>query len=493
MEATQVAISLSHKRLSEPELQVSQPELQVVRLEGGQSNISCRVRVVAGLALALTSGAIAQNVHQAPQYEGKFELAAAPVNAARSLPSPQIQDVNQTIPVSALNSDQIQVLKSPMLVEPIVERLKAQIPNLDYAAVKESLQITANDPQHLEVSYRDANPQTVHLVLEQLAKAYVEYSQQCQSDRCRGIAFIETQIPQVQQQVQQRRTEIEQLYRQNGIKNLDAQMGLVTARTTEVAKQKAEVNGKILQANQQYTELQSRMALQPNEAIAANILSQNPRYQGLLSQLQVVDQKLAIEFKQLDVRNPRLEALNAQHQTLLSQLNQEARQALQRYLSNPGANLQNPIFQDKASLNLLQQSVVTVNYLQVLKTTQQRLVQMEGVLKQQRSQLTKVLYQYAQLRQELDAKTQSLQQYIDQLKALKAQSSQQTALKITSPPEMLEDSTGKITSIEADDQNYAGAIAALGILLGVGAIVGPNLVGSVAKRVGLQKVRQVTG
>ncbi|MCY7274898.1 MAG: hypothetical protein LH702_14500, partial [Phormidesmis sp. CAN_BIN44] len=243
MEATQVAISLSRKHPSEPELQVSEPELQVVRLEGGQSNISCRVRVAAGVALAVTSGAmIAQTVHQTPQYEGKFELAAAPANAARSLPSPQIQDVNQTIPVSALRSDQIRVLESPMLIEPVVERLKAQIPNLDYAAVKESLKITANDHQHLEVSYRDANPQTVHLVLEQLAQAYVDYSQQCQSDRCRGIAFIETQIPQVQQQVKQRRTEIEQLYRQNGVKNLDVQMGLVTARTTEVAKQKAEVN-----------------------------------------------------------------------------------------------------------------------------------------------------------------------------------------------------------------------------------------------------------
>lgn len=492
MEATQVAISLSRKHPSEPELQVSEPEPQVVRLEGRQSNISCRVRVVAGVALAVTSGAIAQTIHQAPQYEGKFELAAASVNTARSLPSPQIQDVNQTIPVS-VRSDQIRVLESPMLIEPVVERLKAQIPDLDYAAVKESLQITANDHQHLEVHYRDANPQTVHLVLEQLAQAYVEYSQQCQSDRCRGIDFIETQIPQVQQQVQQLRTEIEQLYRQNGLKDLDVQMGLVTARTTEVARQKAEVNGKILQANQQYTELQSRMSLRSNDAIAATILSQNPRYQTLLNQLQTVDQKLAIEFKQLDISNPGLEALNAQHQTLLSQLNQEAQQALQRYLSNPGANLQNPIFHDKTYLNLLQQSVVTVNYLQVLKTTQQRLVQMEGVLKQQRSQLTKVLYQYGQLRQELEAKTQSLQQYIDQLKVLKAQSPQQTALQISSPPEMLEDSTGKITSIEADDQTYADAIAALGILLGVGAIVGPDVVGRVIKRVGLQKVRHVTG
>ncbi len=492
MEATQAAISLSHKHPSEPELQVSEPEQQVVRLEGGRPNIAFRVRVVAGVALAVTSGAIAQTIHQAPQYEGKFELAIAPVNAARSLPSPQIQDVNQPIPV-AVRSDQIRVLESPMLIDPVIERLKAQISDLDDAAVKESLQITANDPQHLEVSYRDANPQTVHLVLEQLAKAYVDYSQQCQSDRCHGISFIETQIPQVQQQVQQLRAEIEQLYRQNGVKNLNVQMGLVTARTTEVAKQKAEVSGKILQANQQYTELQSRMALQPNQAIAATILSQNPRYQKLLSQLQVVDQTLAIEFKQLDVRNPRLEALNVQHQTLLLQLNQEAQQALQRYLSNPGANLQNPIFHDKASLNLLQQSVVTVNYLQVLKTTQQRLVQMEGVLKQQRSQLTKILYQYAHLRQQLEAKTQSLQQYLDQLKALKAQSPQQTALQITSPPEMLEDSTGKITSIEADDQNYADAIAALGVLLGVGVVVGPNFVESVAKRVGLQKVRQVTG
>lgn len=492
MEAAQVATSLSRKQLSEPSQ--SEPELEIIRLEGEPSTISGRVRIAAGVALAITSGAIAQIVHttpQAPQYEGKFELAAAPVGVARSTPAPQIQDANQPIPVAALRSDQIRILESPMLIEPVVERLQAQIPTLSYATVKDSLEITVDGNQHLEVRYRDANPQTVHLVLEQLAQAYVEYSQKCQSETCRGIDFIEAKVPQAQQQVRQLHTQIEQLYQQNGLNNLDAQMRLLTDRATAVARQKAEVKGKISQANQQYAELQQRMSLQPTDAIATKLLSQNPRYLALLRQLQTVDQKIAIEFKRLEVRNPRLQALTAQHQRLLLQINQEAQQTLQQYISNPEANLQSPLFQEKVYLNLLQQSIVTVNYLEVLKITQQTTGQIEGGLKQQRSQLTKVLYQYGQLRQELQAKTQILQQYLDRLKELKAQLAQQTALQVISPPEMLEEDTSGMKSIPADIQNHAGAIAALGVLLGAGIVVGQSLVEGGTRRVLPKKLRQI--
>lgn len=482
MTVTQTAASLSRKYLSEPS--PSKPEPQTTQLEGEPLTTPYRVGMAAGVALAVTSSAIASIVHTAPQHEGKFELTTAPVSANRARPS-QTQAANPAISAPVLQrSDQIRVLESPMLIEPIVKRLQAQIPDLDYATIKENLRITA-DSQRLEVHYRGTNPRTVQLVLEQLAQAYVDYSQKCQSATCHGLDFIESQVPQVQQQIKQLQSKIETLHQLNGLNNLDAQRQLLIDRTTEIAKQKAEVSGRILQAHQQYTELQNRMSLRPNEAIAAYILSQNPRYQVLLRQWQTVDQKLAIEFNNLKVQNPKLQGLMAQHQALLLQLNQEAEQALQRYVSDPNSKLQNPIFHEKVYLDLLQQSIVTVNYLQVLKTTHQRIVQTEGALKQQRSRLSKVLYNYARLRQELQVKTQTLQHFINQLEALKTKPTE-TSFQVVSAPKLLE-STGK--SLGSEVQDHAGMIAAIGILLSAGVAAKQSSVRGAIKKAALQNAR----
>lgn len=419
-----------------------------------QVNISRRVGVAAGVALAITSGAIAQTA-KPPQYESKFELETQPTIRDNRSNSVSQQVSRPTISETEIN-DQIRILRSPMLVEPVVKRLQTQVPNLTISSLREHLQIDVGENQKLEIRYRDTDPQTAQLVSEQLAQAYQEYSQSCQGV-CRGVTFIEQQIPKLQQRINQRRTEVQQFFQQHGLSNPDTQTRSISARITSVSKQKAEVENRIFQTQQQYMELQNRMALQPNETIAISILNQDPRYQELLRQLGAVDRQLAIEFGRLAINNSQIQKLSRQHEILLGQLHQQAQQALDQYLVNP--SLQNSMFQEPTAQTLLQQSVLTVHYLQILEINQQAIGQTESLLQQQENHMASLLKHHANLQQKLHADSRILQQYLDRLEILAAQPTQQNTWQVVSPPQTIEIQTRQLTSFRTAILNLLESIA----------------------------------
>lgn len=421
--------------------------------------------LVAGMAIAITAGTISQVVNQEPQYEGKFQLTVQPQSEVKpSVPAPQIENVNQTI-----NQTQVRILESPRLLDPIIEQLQAKNPDLDFHAFTQNLDITVKDDRSLEVRYRDTSPERIQLVLEQLAQTYVEHSQDCRDSACQGLKFVETQIPQVQQRVTGLREQVQKFHQQYGLKNLEGQVRLFSNRSIEISRQSAELEGKLTQARRQYSELQARMALQPDEAIAQAVLDRSPNYQALLQQFQAVDQQLILAMSSYRAEDAALQSLNTQHQTLVAQLNQAAAQALAQYLSNPNANLQDPIFQEPQLLQLLQQSIGTTHYIHVLEVRQQTIATVQKAVTQRKQELATALRQYADLRQQLQSETQILQQYIDKQEFLQAQSAQQKmAWQLVAPPELITNDQGK----PAADYLYSlredlGSAAVFGTLLGI--------------------------
>lgn len=424
-----------------------------------------QVGLVAGVALAVTAGTISQVVNQAPEYEGNFQLTVQPAASdSATIPAPQIEAVNQPI-----TETQIRILQSPRLLDPIIERLQAENPKMDYYAFVKNLDLKRNGNQSIEVSYRDVDPQRVKLVLEQLAQSYVKYSQECRDGACQGLKFVEAQVPQVQQRIDKLRTKIEQFHQQHGLNNLEGQVRLFNARSTEIAKQSADLQGKLAEAQQQEKELQMRMALKPEDKIVENLLKQDQRYQALLNQFQLLDRQLAQALSRYQAEDPQLQAINAQHQQVVAQLHQEAAQVLPRQLANPTANLQDPVFQDPKLLQLLQQSIQTNHYIQLLEVRQQTLGQAQQILTQQKQELATVLRQYGDLRQQLQAETQILQEYIDQRDVLRTQAKQQQfTWKLASAPDLMRTASGEpaadyLHSLKED----VGSAAILGGLLGL--------------------------
>ena len=466
-----------------------------------------RATVAVGLAIAVTTGALTQVLSQAPVYEGSVELAAqtaAPISRYNAYIPPAQPNISPPSLIADVSTD---VLTSPRLLDPVVQRL--QLPQLSYQSLVENLTLTTENGRIL-VRYRDADPQRVQVVLSQLTQSYISYGQECQGSSCRGIKSVEAQIPQSQARLQNLRADVERLHQQYGVDNLQAQLKLLGTRTADVVKQEAQLQGNLAKTQQIYTQLFQRLALTPtnvpqaaagqaltnqmptnqtptnqtptNQTLANQsgggqmlaeipnrLLSQDSRYRMLLTQFQALDQQLGKQFANLGGgdRND-IQAIQAQHQRVTNQLLQQVQSILPQYLANPAANTQNPIFQNGVNVQLLQQSILTLNSIQIMQARQVTLGLARQDLEQRRSQMISLLGQYDQLRQKLDLETDALQRHFNNLEALQKQAQPEVDLKVTVPPDVLRDRLGQPAATVPNLQRNLGVGAILGALLGIG-------------------------
>lgn len=434
--------------------------------EARSFGIPRQVGIAAGVTIAVTAGTVGQVANRVPEYEGTFQLVVQTQATQTGVAAtPQIDDTNQRI-----SETQVRVLESPRLLDPIIEQLQTENPDLDFQNFSKNLDIKVKGDRQLEVRYRDTDSQRVQLVLEQLAKTYVEYNNEsCRDSACQGLKFIDAQIPQVQQRVSGLRDQIQQFHQQHGLKNLEMQVRLFSARSTEIARQEAELSGKLSNTRQQYQELQMRMALQPDESIAQAILDRDGQYQSLLKQFRELDRQIVTALSSYQAEDEALRSLRQQHQTVAAQLGQEMVKALERYVSNPASNLQDPVFQEPELLKLLQQSISTVHQINLMEMRQQTIAEAQKTVTQRKQDLATVLRQYGDLRQQLQAETKILQQYFDKREELQAQlPPQSTAWQLVSAPELITNQSGEpVRNYFYDLEKDLGSAAVFGALIGV--------------------------
>ena len=459
---------------------LSEVEGEAVVSPAAPSNPHRRLSALAGVALAVATGTMAKvTADSTPEYEGEVQLSIEPITLAKgsdnlilaqalrkNISTPE--DLAAPIPSA---ESRVKLLTSPRMINPVVEKLRRQDPTLDYTQFTHKLQITLEENNRVNVSYRDTDPEKVKQVLEQLVQRFQVYSQEeCHDNACRGVEFIETQIPQLEAKIKTLQADIQQLYQQHNIGNLPAESNQFSIRATEVAKQKTDIELKLADAQAQYTLLKDQLALAPDDQTVALILHQDARYQDLLQQIIQVEKQMAAELGKITLSQDQLQTLYTQYQDLRTKIHQETIQVLQRHLSGSQANLQNPLFQESVSLALLQQSIKAAHNVQVLAIRRQTLTQIDELLNHHRKDLATLLRQDAELQQELETTLGILQQYQDELERLQSESSERSIpLQVTSAPELVKDKSGEPAAIFQNQNRNLVVGASVGVLLGVGA------------------------
>jgi uncharacterized protein involved in exopolysaccharide biosynthesis len=407
-----------------------------------------QVAVAAGVAIAVTAGAI--GLSQAPVYEGSVQLAAqAAIDSSRYAPALQVKPSVATPEFSA------EVLTSRVLLDPVVQ----QVPHLTYQSLVENLTLTSENGL-ISLRYRDADPQRVQLVLAQVAQAYVNHGQSCQGNTCQGVQSVENQISQSRARHQKLSTEMEQLRQQYSINNYQAQLQRVEDRTADVTQQQSQLQATLATGQRDYRQLRQQISGELTSAsgeIVPQLLS--ARYRSLLFQFQALDQQLGNQFVSTSGGDPDdLRATQAQHQRVMNQLVLEAQSVLPQNSTSA--------FPDGMDLQLLQQSVLTFNSVQIMQARQVTLGQAKQNLEQQRSQLLEFIGQYNDLRQQLDQETNTLQLHLKKLEALQSQPQPET-LKVTDEPDVIRDQQGQPIVMIPNVQRNLGIAAVLGVLAGV--------------------------
>ena len=243
----------------------------------------------------------------------------------------------------------------------------------------------------------------------------------CRDSTCKGLEFIDRQMPQIQEQVRQLRTEMQLFQSKHTTQNLQTHRTVLSYRSSALASNQAELTVRSQQLEQKFSSVVSILALQPDEiSQITNLLQTNADYQGQLQQLRGLQGKIAVEFSNPDLDSTHLQELYTAYYQIEGQLRQTAQVILANHIYAASLESPDPLWQEASYEAPLQQLIDLAHHHQMLVLEQQTINQIAAKLAEQRTELANLLRQYAMMQRQLDGHNHVLQQYVVERQALQA-------------------------------------------------------------------------
>ncbi|KAM3103487.1 GumC family protein [Phormidesmis sp. 146-12] len=394
-----------------------QPEEDDV-LDLGQifSVLRRRGLLIAGVATVVTSLALVKAVTN-PTYKSAFQILTRPVTAesqvVTSLPQALNSNANASRDVNnvvrGFDDTRMKLLTSSKIIQPIVDKFKPQYPELTYESLAAGISIKpVPNTEIVEIIYEDSKPEKVKAILDELSKSYLAYSlDERLADVRQGTNFIESQLPQLQKQVETGQQRLQQFRQQYNLFDPESQSRELSEQMTAFRRQRLENEVALNQIRSGFSDLQSQLAQKPDGVAATTALSQNARYQRLLEQLQTVDTQIAAESSLFVNGSPNVRVLQDQRSNLLPLINNEAQRV-----------------QDEVA-----------SQIRDLSARNQALVSTEGQLNDRMKQLSVIAREYTRIQRELQIATDNLNQFLAKREALRIDAGQrQTPWQLVAAP-----------------------------------------------------------
>ena len=396
-----------------------------------------RAFVVMGVATLMMTNSVILLLNQKTEYESNFRLLVEPVNDdSKALDI--VKDQNTT--KSSLDYEsQIQVLKSPELVQDIIKHLKNLYPEISYTTLVNSLTITRlGETKIITVSYRGQNPEKVRIVTLQIADDYLKYSLEKRKTKLsQGKSFVDGQLPSIQQRVDRIQKSL-QLFRQKyDFIDPETQTQQITNQFKTLSEQRLGIDQQLAQARDSLAKLQG-----PDGELVA--LNDSAGYQQLILRVRQLEAQIAEDSARLQADNPSIQALKNKRDNLLPLLRQEAQR----------------------SMNV--KAATAATQLQVLEVQNRELVKAEQKLEQKRKQLPDLTRQYTEMQRGLQVATESLNRFLATRETLQIQIAQ-TEL----PWQLIQlPSTPKNTvSLDTKRSLLMGLLGSLALGIGVAVVI----------------------
>jgi polysaccharide biosynthesis transport protein len=352
-----------------------------------------RSLVVLGVASLVMTTSVISLMKQKPVYESNFRLLVEPVNDDIK-PLDIVKEQNQT--KSGLDYEsQIQVLKSPELVGDIIKHLKNIYPEIDYSGLVSSLTITRlGETKIIEVRYRDQNWEKARAITKQIADDYLNYSLQKRQTKLRqGIAFVNEQLPSIQQRVDRIQQDLQIFRQRNDFIDPETQTQQINNQLNILSQQRLAIDQQLAQARGGLVSLYEK-----NGELAA--LNDATLYQQLTTQLRQLEAQIAQESARFQGENPTILALKDKRDNLLPLLRQEAERSMTIKVA------------------------AATNQVEALEVQNRELAKAEEKLEQKRKQLPILARKYTDMQRGLQVATESLNRFLATRETLQIQISQ---------------------------------------------------------------------
>lgn len=393
-------------------------------------------------------------------YQGSFRVLIEPVTVegrlaklslmAQSGVSTNSNDISRIGDSDLVDYEtQIRVLKSPKIMDPLMQEIKARYPNMTYIKLIENLTISRISYEReaklvgtklLDVTYQDPDPEKIQYILTKLADTFLNYSLQERLTSLRqGLTFIDSQIPQVQQQVNSLQFQMQQLREQQNMTTPELAAKGLGDQANYLESERLKALAELAQTQGAYGQIVQDLS----RGNPATILAREPQtYQGILGQLQSIDGQIGVTKGQFLEGSPPVQALRDQRTGVLEAMQEQGRvveQTIANRISEVNARL--------ASINRQQEE------------NNQRVTVFADVVRR-----------YSDIDRELTITTDSLKQLLAKRETIKLDSSQrEIPWEVVSPPEVWFDKNGKPMPVEAQKTTRTvGIVAVLSMLFGVG-------------------------
>lgn len=442
-----------------------------------------KILLIAAIPAATIGAAWLSTASDLPTYNGGFRLLVEPVTSEARIAEPTaLSRTDGGVPGEGLFQldypTQLEILRSPKVMQPVVETVQTKYPEFHYGRLISGLTIQraggktkSSQTKILEVAYQDYDPEVADLVLNEVAKQFLKYSLEDRKSRIgEGVKFIEDQLPELQERVDGLEAEIQALQQNYELLDPGSQGEAVIGQLQDIGNQQLSTQQALQEQRTLYATLQQRLQLSPDEAISVSALSQDPRYQQILNNLNEIDAQIATESTRFTEESPTVRRLREKQANLSSLLSQRAQQILGRAPVRTNDGAQDLTFQDGVRLGMIQQLVDTANQMQVLEVRNRILSQNRDLVERQVRAFPTIARRYNELQRQLSIATRTLDQLLSQRESLRVAAAQtQIPWELVSEPRLFRDSTGAPIPNTVDSKKKLMMGGAVGLAIALGA------------------------
>ena len=385
-----------------------------------------RIRPLVGVG-AVTFGLAATYLIALPSYEGKFSLSVKSLDELVNLevaPGGLPGGLSAGLGGSTDYTSLITVLESEFVLEPIVQRVQQQYPDLDYDYEQFAESVTISQVEQseiLDVSFEARDPEQVQFVVEQLQAAYLAYSTDTQQMALtRRLADLDQQVEVQRGVVAQTQAALAQFQGENQLLDLGSASAAIENRRSSLrfSRQDLQVSRETALAN--YKALQDQLGLQPPEGLVVANLSESPVYQEVLAQYRDIERQIALESARFQADTPIIQALRDKQSQLLPLLQTEGERILGNSVAaTGGVNPQTLGYQGTVGRGLVTQLIAAFNEIQVLAVRDQALAELDQSLATELDDMVKLGSDFREIERNLTLAEEALQRLLAAQQELK--------------------------------------------------------------------------
>ncbi len=295
-------------------------------------------------------------------------------------------------------------------------------PPLEVTQLEDRKEVNQFSSQVFEISFNDADPVKAQRVLQALQKVYQEYNIEQQKERLKkGLAFFNARLPKVKKDLSQAEINLEKFRKKHNLLDPEVQSKILLESLADIQKQLQNTRAKLQDVQTRYSSLEQKMAISSQNAAVSASLSQSPRYQSLLNEMQKTELALAKERLRYTEESPKIEVLEQQRQSQLKLLRREVERSLSDKTIKNSSNLESPLTTRQivgVDPQLLQELIQLQTASLGLIANEKSLAESEQRIRSELSKYPSLIAEYNRLLPEVENHRKTLEQLLQTQQSL---------------------------------------------------------------------------